>query len=212
VKITVFGASGRIGSEIVRQAAAAGHDVTAVVRRGRVVENQPDDLRLLEVDRIDDPELLADAMAGRDTVMSGLGPRRLADAGIVAPMIRTLLDSMDRAGVHRILAVSAAPLGSPHPDDSLLSRRLMYPLISTILRRLYDDLREMERDLALSGHEWTAVRPPRLVDRPVTGHYRTALDANLPRGGTISRADVAHAMLAMADDRRTFRHAVGVAW
>ena len=212
MKLTVLGASGRIGGEIVRQAAAAGHDVTAVVRRGSVVGDPPEDLRLLEVERVDDPERLAPAMAGRDVVMSGLGARRLGDAGIVAPMTRTLLDAMKRAGVHRVLAVSAAPLGPVHPDDSFVSRRLMFPLLSTILRKVYDDLREMEEELAQSGYEWTAVRPPRLVDRAVTGHYRTAVEANLPRGGTISRADVAHAMLAMVEDRRTFRHAVGVAW
>jgi putative NADH-flavin reductase len=212
MKITVFGASGRIGGEIVRQAAGSGHDVTAVVRRGSAVEDRPDDVRLVEVDRIDDPEELVEAVAGRDAVLSGLGPRRRGDAGITAPMTRVLLDAMDRAGVHRVLTVSAAPLGAPHPDDGFASRRLMYPLIGSLLRPVYDDLREMEDDLALSGHDWTAVRPPRLVDGAVTGRYRTAIEANLPRGGRISRSDVAHAMLAMVGDRATFRHAVGVAW
>ena len=32
MKLTVFGASGKVGQEIVRQALAAGHGVTAVVR------------------------------------------------------------------------------------------------------------------------------------------------------------------------------------
>lgn len=212
MKITVFGASGRIGGEIVRQAAAAGHDVTAVVRRGSAVADAPDDLRLVEVDGIDDPEQLVEAVAGRDAVLSGLGPRRRSDAGVAAPMTRVLLDAMDRADVHRVLVVSAAPLGAPHPEDGFASRRMMYPLIRSLLRPVYDDLREMEDDLALSGHDWTAVRPPRLVDAPVTGRYRTAVEANLPRGGKISRSDVAHAMLAMVDDQSTFRHAVGVAW
>jgi putative NADH-flavin reductase len=212
MKITVFGASGRIGGEIVRQAAAAGHDVTAVVRHGRDVEDRPRDVRLVVVEGIDDPEQLVGWVAGRDAVLSGLGPRRLSDAGIAAPMTRTVLESMDRAGVHRILTVSAAPVGSPHPDDSVVSRRVMYPLVGRILRPVYDDLREMENDLSLSGCDWTAVRPPRLVDRAVTGRHRTAIEANVPRGGRISRADVAHAMLEMVNDRRTFRHAVGVAW
>lgn len=212
MKITVFGASGRIGGEIVRQAAAAGHDVTAVVRRGSSVDDRPADARLVEVDRIDDAEELVEAVAGRDAVLSGLGPRRRGDAGITAPMTRVLLDAMDRTGVHRILVVSAAPLAPPHPEDGFASRRLMYPLIGSLLRPVYDDLREMEDDLALSGHDWTAVRPPRLVDGEVTGRYRTAVGANLARGGKISRSDVAHAMLAMVGDRATFRRGVGVAW
>jgi uncharacterized protein YbjT (DUF2867 family) len=41
MKLTVFGATGRIGREIVRQGAAAGHDMTAVVRRGSTVAGLP---------------------------------------------------------------------------------------------------------------------------------------------------------------------------
>ncbi|HEX6336916.1 MAG TPA: NAD(P)H-binding protein [Jiangellaceae bacterium] len=88
----------------------------------------------------------------------------------------------------------------------------MWPLVSSILRPVYEDLREVENDLALSDTEWTVVRPPRLVNRDVTGRYRTAIGANVPRAGTISRADVAHAMLAMINDPATHRRAVGVAW
>jgi putative NADH-flavin reductase len=88
----------------------------------------------------------------------------------------------------------------------------MWPLISSILRPVYDDLRDREHTLALSGTEWTAVRPPRLVNRKVTGRYRTAIGENLPHASTISRADVAHAMLSMLNDPATYRRAVGVAW
>ena len=212
MKLTVFGASGRIGREIVRQGAAGGHDMTAVIRRGSAVARLPADARLVEVDGIDDPDVLAPAVAGRDAVLSGLGLRARRDAGIMAPMTRCLLGAMDRTEVCRVLVVSAAPVGAPHPDDSFATRRVMWPLISRILRPVYADLRDMEDALALSGTEWTAVRPPRLVNREVTGRYRTAIGENLPHAGTISRADVAHAMLAMVNDPATYRRAVGVAW
>jgi putative NADH-flavin reductase len=213
MKLTVFGASGRIGGELVRQGAAAGHDMTAVVRRGSAVTGLPEHARLVEVDGIDDPDVLVPAIAGRDAVLSGLGPRARRDAGVTAPMIRCLLGAMDRSDVRRILVVSAAPVAAPHPDDSFVTRRVMWPLISRILRPVYVDLREVEHDLALSGTtEWTAVRPPRLVNREVTGRYRTAIGENLPQAGTISPADVAHAMLAVINDQSTYRRAVGVAW
>jgi putative NADH-flavin reductase len=212
MKITVFGASGRIGGEVVRQAVAAGYDVTAVVRRGRDVEDRPSAVRLVEIDRFHDSQVLAETMSGRDAVLSGLGPRRLGDAGIVAPMTRVLLGSMELSGVHRILVISAAPVGPPHPEDTLVSRRVMYPLIGRVLRSHYADLREMEGELAQSGQDWTAVRPPRLVDREATGTYRSVIGANVPRGARIGRADVAGAMLAMIDDARTFRTPVGIAW
>jgi putative NADH-flavin reductase len=212
MKLTVFGASGRIGGEIVRQGAAAGHDMTAVVRRGSAVAGLPGDARLVEVDGIGDPDVLAPAVAGRDAVLSGLGPRARRDAEVTAPMTRCLLGAMERAGVHRILMVGAALAAAPHSDDSFVTRRVTWPLLNALLRPVYADLREAEDELERSGTEWTAVRPPRLVNRKVTGRYRTAIGQNPPRAGTISRADVAHAMLSMINDPATYRRPVGVAW
>ena len=212
MKITVFGATGRIGGEVVRQALGSGHHVTAVVRESSRFALGGEGLEVLRVAALDDPDAVADAVAGRDAVLSGIGPRGRRDAGVTAPATRTILDAMARGEGHRILVVSAQPLGPVPEDDSFFMRRIAMPAVSRILRPVYDDLREMEDDLALSDTEWTAVRPPQLVDRPVTGAYRTAVGANLVGGHKISRADVAHAMLAMVEDRATFRRSVGVAW
>jgi uncharacterized protein YbjT (DUF2867 family) len=69
----------------------------------------------------------------------------------------------------------------------------------------------MEADIRRSGTEWTVVRPPRLTDKPLTGRYRLAYGANVPNGGFASRADVAHAMLALLDDPKAVGVPVGVA-
>jgi hypothetical protein len=50
------------------------------------------------------------------------------------------------------------------------------------------------------------------VNKPLTGRYRTVVGGNVPRGYSISRADTAHAMLAVLDDPATFDRAVGVAY
>jgi hypothetical protein len=56
------------------------------------------------------------------------------------------------------------------------------------------------------------VRPPRLLDKPVTGSYRRVV-GGFPRSGRfIGRADVAHAMLAMVEDPATVKQGVGVAY
>lgn len=68
----------------------------------------------------------------------------------------------------------------------------------------------MEGEIRRSPTDWTIVRPPRLVDAPLTGNYRTAIGGNVPRSRSTSRADVAHAMLAMLDNPATIGQAVGV--
>ncbi|MGP3950308.1 NAD(P)-dependent oxidoreductase [Streptomyces sp. 7N604] len=209
--LTVFGATGGVGQEIVRQALDAGHRVTAVVRDPARLTVTGAELQVVTAG-LGDAEALRPAIAGRNAVFSGLGPRSPRKVGIAESGTRSILRAMEAEGVRRFLAVSAAPLG-PVPDgDSFLQRRVLFPLISGLLRSVYDDLRAMEDEMRRSATDWTSVRPPKLTNRALTGVYRTALNANLPRGGSIGRADVAHAMLAIADDPATVKQAVGVAY
>ncbi|MFI8961463.1 NAD(P)-dependent oxidoreductase [Streptomyces sp. NPDC053493] len=210
MKLTVFGATGGIGQEIVRQALDAGHEVTAVVRDpARFTVTGP----RLDVFRSDlsDPDSLGEAVAGRHAVLSGLGARSRADAGVAARLTRSVLHAMDEAGTRRLLVVSAAPLG-PVPDGHGVADKAMLAIISSLLKDVYADLREMEAELAASATDWTSVRPPKLTNKPVTGRYRRVVGGNPPRGRSLARADVAHAMLAMIDDPATVKQGVGVAY
>ncbi|WP_431906304.1 NAD(P)-dependent oxidoreductase [Amycolatopsis thermoflava] len=74
MKLTVFGATGGTGVEIVRQALAAGHQVTAVVRDPARLDVPPQ--ARLEVVTADvfDADSLVPAITGREAVLSALGP------------------------------------------------------------------------------------------------------------------------------------------
>ncbi|MFJ8926529.1 NAD(P)-dependent oxidoreductase [Streptomyces sp. NPDC102364] len=210
MKLTVFGATGGIGQEIVRQALEAGHEVTAVVRDPARLTVTGERLEVVRGD-LKDPESLRPAVAGRDAVLSGLGARRRADAGIATELTRSVLKAMDAEGVRRLLVVSAGPVG-PEPAGSPLIDRVMLKMIGAILKSVYVDLTAMEAELARSATDWTSVRPPRLQDKPLTGSYRTVV-GGFPRAGRFAgRADVAHAMLAMVDDPATVKQGVGVAY
>lgn len=209
--LTVFGATGGIGKEIVRQGLAAGHQVTAVVRDPARLTVAGEGLDVLAAG-LDDPEALQPAVAGRDAVFSGIGPRTMKQMGVASGLTRVILRALDTEGVRRFLAVSAAPLGPVPENETFFLRCIATPMNSRVLRKHYDDLRITENDLRSSATDWTSVRPPKLVDTPVTGVYRTAVGANLRGGSKIGRADVAHAMLAMVDDPGTLKQAVGVAY
>ncbi|MGW3914287.1 NAD(P)-dependent oxidoreductase [Streptomyces sp. NPDC005070] len=210
MELTVFGATGGIGQEIVRQALGAGHRVTAVVRDPARLTVTGARLEVLRAD-LTDPESLRPAVAGRHAVLSGLGARSRRDAGVAARLTRTVLGAMEAEQVRRLLVVSAGPVGPAAEEDTLVDRA-MRSMISGILKDVYADLREMEDELAGSATDWTVVRPPRLQDKPLTGSYRTAVGGFPPRGRFIARADVAHAMLAMIDDPGTVKHGVGIAY
>ncbi|MBT2441603.1 NAD(P)H-binding protein [Streptomyces sp. ISL-36] len=210
MKLTVFGATGGIGQEIVHQALRDGHEVTAVVRDPARFTVAGERLEVYRAD-LTDPEALRGAVAGRDAVLSGLGVRRRADAGIAARLTRSVLAAMDAEGVRRLLVVSAAPVG-PVPDGQTVLDKAVLAVINSVLKDIYDDLRVMEGELAASATDWTSVRPPKLTNKPVTGRYRSVVGGNPGRGRSLARADVAHAMLAMIKDPATVKQGVGVAY
>jgi putative NADH-flavin reductase len=210
MKFTVFGATGGVGRQIVRQALDAGHEVTAVVRDPARLSVTGERLEVFRAD-LTDPRAVRGAVAGRDVVLSALGARSRKDAGVATRLTRTVLDAMEAEGVRRLLVVSAAPVGPAPEQDGPLDRAVRR-IVSAVLKDVYADLREMEAEVARSATDWTVVRPPRLQDKPVTGVYRTAV-GGFPSGGRfLARADVAHAMLTLAGDRGTVKQGVGVAY
>ena len=211
MKLTVFGATGGIGGHLVDQALARGDEVTAVVRDATRFTRRSPGLHVVEVPDLSDVELLRPAVEGRDAAVSGIGPRSRKDTTVASSTGISILRALDLAGVRRFVAVTAAPLGRVPDGDSFVNRRLLFPFIGWMLRGIYDDLRRLEDAMRASGLDWTAVRPPKLTDGPLTGKYREAIGANLPKGYSVSRADVAHCMLAALDDPATVGQAVGIA-
>jgi len=221
VKLTIFAATGGIGRQLLEQAIAGGHDVTAVVRQPQKLPSAQ--ARVLAADlAAANPAVLQPAVDGADAVLSGLGARSRAEAGIAWRGTQAITRAMQAAGVRRIVAVSAAPVGtvpSParpappkhDPGDGLLMRNIVYPILKSALHEVYADLAQMEDVLRESDLDWTVVRPVRLTDKPLTGTYQTAYGQNVRHGLFISRADVAHCMLRVLRESGTFRQTIGIA-
>src|ERR1700720_3068189 len=75
MKLTIFGATGATGTCLTRQALAAGHEVTAVVRDpSRLPVPAQPRLRTVIAD-VMDPASIIPAIAGADAVISAVGPR-----------------------------------------------------------------------------------------------------------------------------------------
>jgi uncharacterized protein YbjT (DUF2867 family) len=220
LKLTIFAATGGVGRQLLEQALAAGHDVTAVARNPGKLTRQ---VRTVAADlAAADPAALEPAVAGADAVLSGLGPHSNADAGIAAPGTRSIVAAMQATGVQRIVVVSAAPVGTvaspgnPHPPkhdpgDGFFTRYLFSRIAAAAFGKVYDDLAAMEDILRASGLDWTAIRPPRLTDKPPRGTYRTASGQNLRGGLSVPRADVADLMLKVLGQPETIGQAIGIA-
>jgi putative NADH-flavin reductase len=211
MKITVFGATGGIGGHVVRQALDAGHKVTAVVRDPARFDVSHPALEVATVPGLTDPEVLRPVLEASDAAISGVGPRGRKDGPVASSTTRGILRAMEASGVRRFVAVSAVPVGPVPKGEGFVNRRILLPLISAFARDVYVDLAEMEDEIRRSTTEWTIVRPPKLTNKPLSGKYRTIVGENVPRGYTISRADVAHLMLRVLEQPETIKQAIGIA-
>ena len=102
MKLTIFGATGGIGAELLEQAIAAGHEVTAAVRNPRKLDPGRNGRRVVTVD-LEAPgaKALESAIAGADAVLSGVGPRPMAQAGVAERGTREIVRAMQETGVRR---------------------------------------------------------------------------------------------------------------
>jgi putative NADH-flavin reductase len=210
VRYTVFGATGGTGREVVRQAVEAGHEVTAVVRDAARLPVRHDLLKAVTAD-VCDPEALRPLVAGADAALSALGSPTNKGVGIASAGTRAIVRALEAAGVERFVAVSAAPVGEQPGDESALFRAVGTPLVRRVFKSVYADLDVMEDVVRRSALSWTLLRPPKLTDKPGTGHWVLREGTGVPRRHTITRADLASAMLAAAGDKAMGERLYGVA-
>ena len=211
MNITVFGASGGIGTYVVALAAQRGHQVRAIYRT-TPHNPPPGQAEILISPDIFDPGFAATTIRGADVVVAVVGPnfatRHNPRTTMTSPrdlhqrLARTLIAAMkDSAAPARLIAVSTASMG---PADTVMGAgpRLLFRFFRTVvapnLGRVGKDLQAMEEELAASGLDWHALRPVKLTDGPLTGQVQ-ASDRFAMK--TISRADVAWHILALAEDR-----------
>ena len=212
MKITVFGASGGIGTHVVDLATQRGHTMRAVYRATPQIP-PPGQAEILVSPDIFDPGFVAEAIRGADVVVTALGPdfakrhnprtEMLSPPDLHQRLARALVAAMkDPSAPARLISVSTGSMG---PGDAAMGAgpRLLFRFFRTVmtpnLGRVGRDLQAMEDELAATGLDWYALRPIKLTDGPLTGHVQASARFAMK---TISRADVAWYILNLAEDPR----------
>ena len=200
MKLFVIGATGRTGREIVQQALARGHHVTAFVRSPEGITSRNGRLTVRKGNAMDESQLF-DAMQNHDAVLSTLGPREVFKPSSMlrdSALATTL--AMNRSGVKRLVVLSAAA-----HFPGILNR-----IASFIMGNHMRDSLAMEEIVQASGLDWTIARPPRLTQEEYTT-YRSREGAAPKMGFTLARKAVAAFMLDAIEQQKHFQKIVGIA-
>jgi putative NADH-flavin reductase len=208
MRVAVFGATGGTGRSVIRQALDAGDKVTALARHPEALAEFGDEITVVGGD-VQDRTTVAQAVDGAEVVISalGIGMHRHATT-VYSQGTANIIATMKDVRVARLLVVSTSSLELP----ARITERAVAKILHRILAKPYADMALMENTVRTSDLDWTLVRAARLTNGPVTGRYRTAVDAKLRGCWSISRADVAHYCLTHAADTATVRRTVEIAY
>lgn len=196
MKISVIGASAGIGLEITSLALEKGHDVTALSRRMVPIPDHPK-LRRVQGSATD-PHDVRTVVEGAEAILVTLGVKSPFATTLFSDSARLLLQVLKETGSSPTLMVLTGFGAGDSWDYNSRPMKLMFALL---LKKIYADKSEQERVVTGGYPRWEIVRPGRLTNGAMTGHYRV-LDG-LEEGmevGAISRADVAHFMVAQAEN------------
>ena len=200
VKLFVIGATGRTGREVIQQALARNHHVTAFVRSPASLTLKNERLSVLKGNAMDENQLFR-AIQNHDAVVSTLGPREVfKPSSMLHDSAVATTRAMNRAGVKRLVVLSAAA-----HFPGLLNR-----IASFIMRNHMRDSLAMEAIVQASGLDWTIARPPRLTQEDYIT-YRTRENAAPRMGFSVSRKAVAAFMLEAIEQKKHFHQIVGIA-
>ncbi len=196
MNIAVIGASAGIGLQVTSLALEKGHEVTALSRRRVPL---PDHAKLRRVQgSATDPHDVRAAVEGADAILVTLGVKSPFATTLFSDSARLLLQVLRETGSFPTLIVLTGFGAGDSWDYNSFPMKLMFTLL---LKKVYADKSEQERVVAGSYPRWEIVRPGRLTNGTMTGHYRV-LDSLVEgmKVGAISRADVAHFMVAQAEN------------
>ena len=196
MKLAILGATGTVGREVVKQALAAGHEVTALARRAPN-PGEIDDRVAIVVGDVMNADDVNRVVEGSDGVVSALGHVKGTPGDLLARATTNVIAAMHADGVARLVVLSSPAVGDAEDRPGLRYRvglALMRRAIASVVR----DHRAQARLIGDSDLAWTLARGPIVfTDGSHTGHYEAG-PITSSTGVKISRADLADFMLATA--------------
>ena len=166
MKVCILGATGRVGSNIIKLALKDSAEVTVLARdSSRKINHER--LRVIEGNVLNENDIKK-AIEGSDIVISALGTDQ---NGTLAKSMPQIIKKMEEEGVRKIITIGTAGILQARTNLNL------YRFQSTESKRksttAAEDHLAAYKILSSSNLCWTVVCPTHLIDGDVTGIYRT---------------------------------------
>ena len=204
--IVLIGASGFVGTAILKEALDRGIKVTALVRNPENIKISNANLKIVKGD-ITDKETLLKVTKGIDTVISAYNPG-WANPNIYEETLKNypiILEAVKEAGVKRLLIVGGAGTLFVSPGVRVIDSGAIPDVIMGGVKSLgefYLNTLSNEKEI-----DWVFFSPAgSLEDGKRTGKYRLGLDDLIVDGNNESKISVQDYAKAMIDELEKSQH------
>jgi len=206
MKIIIFGATGTVGQELVKQAIAQGHQVTAFVRNPEKMQHAVNTNLMLYKGDVLNAKQVEDALKNQDTVLCVLGDGRTGT--IRAAGTKTIIEAMENTGIKRLICQTTLGMGESYANLNFVWKHIMFGML---LKKAFADHKLQEYYILNSDLDYSIVRPSAFTDGEITNQFKIGFDGNLKGLNLkISRADVANFMLQQVLAKEYLKKAVSI--
>lgn len=208
MQVIIFGATGKVGSQLVKQSLFKGYNVKAFGRNVFTGNLPTDDKLELVQGALFDEKQVFNAIQGCDAILSALGGDNTGADLTRSLGMKNIVAQMEKAGVKRIVALGG--MGSLNADEETLVMDMPgFPSkFLPVSREHYKAFQQLQQ----SSLDWTFVCPPDIIDGEPTGEFETAADYPPPSTtNKINSGDLALFMINEISNTTFVHHRVGIA-
>lgn len=208
MKIFLLGATGKTGQQILTQALAAGHAVTALVRSPDKIRQPQEGLTVIVGEALDQKTVEQAVQSDHfEAVIVAMGSSSLKNTGVRAKSTANVVEALQKHGPEAHLwVVSSAGTGSSIDQIGLLSKAF----VKTVIAGPVKDHEAQEQAVRDSSLNYTIARPVGLSDDPASGGAYVVKEAGKLPQRQIPRADVAHFIIRNLERSAYQRQAVAL--
>ena len=156
MNISIFGADGRTGIEVVRYAQNKGHNVTAFVYSKNSKTFLPETVKIIQGNVLQYEEVRS-AINGSDAIISVLGHIKGSDPLMQTKGMQNIVNAMQEFGVKRVLSLTGTGVRTSGDKPSILDRVLNIAVGFVDPDRVRDGI-EHAKILQNSNLDWTIAR------------------------------------------------------
>lgn len=204
MRITVFGANGRVGSRVVAEAARRGHVVRAFVFSTSENIESRENIEIVQGDACstDDVEW---AVANTNVVINCLGSWGTKTKDIQTRAMQVIIPAMDRHEVRRIVSLTGAEAWAKR-DVLTVREKASHFLFGLAAGKILKDGEDHLAQLEQSDLDWTVVRSPKMTNKGQGASY-TFAKKRPSLTATVRRDSVAKALVDLAESDQQLKSA-----